>query len=306
MDTITIDGYKVNITNPEKILWPERGIRKIDYISKLIEITPYILPHTKDRLLTTIRYPDGIHNKSFYQKNTPVYAPEWIERFKWKDVDYMLLNNRAALAWLGNQAALELHTAFNRYQDEMFPDSLVFDLDPSKGQTFEEAVEAALLINETLESLNIKSWIKTSGATGLQIYIPIGKKYNYETARNINHFFGLYFSKKYPKQITIERMVNKRGTKLYFDYLQMWHGKTITSVYSPRAMKEATVSMPVEWEELSKGLKPGNFNLFNVTERLEEKGDLFAPLLDINYIQNLDPIIQYVSRLTSEQIHPSG
>lgn len=296
MDMIKVDQFSVRITNPDKVLWPELGVRKIDYISLLIKIAPYFLPHAKDRLLTTIRYPDGIQGKSFYQKNIPDYAPDWIETFQWKETRYILLNQKACFVWLGNQAALEFHTAFNRYQNEHYPSSLVFDLDPSKGQTFDQVVEAALFIYETLSSLNIKSWVKTSGATGLQIYIPLGEKYNYVTARKINQFFGKYFSQKYPDKITIERLVNKRGKKLYFDYLQMWTGKTITSVYSPRATKKGTVSMPVEWDELKRGVKPQDFHLFNISQRLEEKGDLFAPLLHVQSIQNLDAIVQFIEK----------
>jgi len=295
VDTITIDGFPIRITNPEKILWPELELRKIDYIALLNDIAAYLLPHTKDRLLTTIRYPDGVGGKSFYQKNIPNYAPDWVDTAKWKTTKYILLNKRATLIWLGNQAALEFHTSFNQYQTELYPSFLVFDLDPSKGQSFEEVVEAALLINETLQSLKIKSWVKTSGATGLQLYIPIGKQYTYETAKRINQFFSEYFSQKYANRITIERMVNKRGKKLYFDYLQMWHGKTITSVYSPRATKHGTVSIPVEWSELKKGIKPEDFHLLNVKDRLQEKGDLFAPLLSMENKQDLHMILDYLS-----------
>lgn len=293
-DTISIDGQDVRITNPEKLLWPELGIRKIDYIIKLMELSPYILPHAADRLLTTIRYPDGFKGKSFYQKNIPDYAPDWVKRIEWNDVNYIVLDSRPTLAWLGNQAVLEFHTAFNLYQHEQYPTSLVFDLDPSKGQSFEEVVEVALIINETLESLKIKSWAKTSGATGIQIYIPIGKKYNYDTARKINHFFGQYFNQKYPNLITVERIVNKRGQKLYFDYLQMWQGKTITMVYSPRATENATISTPIEWDELKMGIKPEDFTLLNIKERLEVKGDLFSEVISEEAIQDLDPILQLI------------
>jgi bifunctional non-homologous end joining protein LigD len=113
----------------------------------------------------------------------------------------------------------------------------------------------------------------------MQLYIPTGGKYDYETARKINEFFGSYFAQKYPQKITIERMVEKRGTKLYFDYLQMWQGKTITMVYSPRANEKASISMPVTWEEVKKGIKPGDFTLNNALERLKKTGDLFEPLL---------------------------
>ncbi len=291
-----IDGIELQITNPEKILWPEKGIRKIDFIKILMEMAPVILPHAMDRLLTTIRYPNGVDGKSFYQKNIPNYAPSWVDHHSWQDIEYILLNKRATLAWLGNQAALEFHTAFNRYKTEQNPSALVFDLDPSEGQPFEQVVEVALLINETLQSLGLRSWIKTSGATGMQIYIPTGERYQYNEARKINEFFGKYFSEKYPKIITIERMVKNRGTKLYFDYLQMWQSKTITLVYSTRATKEATVSTPIEWQELKKGIRPTDFHLLNIKKRIEEKGDLFSLLFDKKSVQNLDPIIQFIKK----------
>lgn len=293
MSELLVDNVKVKITNPEKVLFPDLGLRKIDYIGKLIELGPYILPHAKDRLLTTIRYPDGVEGKSFFQKNIPKYAPDWIEQTEWNEIQYILLNSMAALVWLGNQAALEFHTSFNLSQNENKPTDLVFDLDPSEGQGFDEVSESALLIHETLKGLNIDSWVKTSGATGLQIYIPVGQRYDYDTARSINEFFGTYFSQRYPEKITIERMVEKRGRRLYFDYLQMWNGKTITMAYSPRATPAASVSMPLTWEEIEAGIHPEDFHLLNAKERLQETGDLFLPLLSQEHTQDLDFILDY-------------
>lgn len=296
MSEIDVNGYPVRITNPDKLMWPEMGIRKVDYITKLIELAPYILPHAKNRLLTVIRYPDGVGGKSFFQKNTPDYAPDWLETSEWNENHYILLNTLATLVWVGNQAALEFHTGFNRIQKENNPTDLVFDLDPFEGQPFEDVVETALLIHETLVDLNIRSWIKTSGATGLQMYIPVGSRYDYDTARKINEFFGRYFSQKYPDRITIERMKKNRGTKLYFDYLQMWSGKTITMVYSPRANVNAIISMPVTWEEMQKGIHPQNFHLMNASNRLKEKGDLFQELNASENIQYLDFILEHIER----------
>lgn len=296
MAELVIDGLTVRITNSEKILWPELGIKKIDYITKLIELGPYILPHAKDRFLTAIRFPDGVGGKSFFQKNTPKYAPDWVEKAEWNENMYTLLNSMAILVWLGNQGALEFHTSFNLYHQEDTPTSLVFDLDPSKGQEFQDVVDVALLINETLEGLNIRSWVKTSGATGLQIYIPVGQRYDYNAARNINEFFGRFFSQKYPEKITIERMVKRRGSKLYFDYLQMWNGKTITMVYSPRATSKGTISMPITWDELKGGIKVEDFHILNAKNRLDKVGDLFKPLLSVENSQNLDFILDHISK----------
>lgn len=293
MPILNIDGHKVSITNPEKLLWPELGIRKIDYITKLIELAPYIIGHAKNRLLTTIRYPHGYSEKSFFQKNTPKYAPEWIRTYLWHDNHYILLNNTATLVWLANQAALELHTAFNYITNEFAPKDIVFDLDPAEGLKFSDTAEVALNINEELTRLDITGYVKMSGATGLQVYIPAGERYDYETARRINHIFAVFFAKKYPDKITIERTIKKRGHRVYFDYLQMWGGKTIISPYSPRATAYATVAAPIEWDELKKGIKPENVTLLNISQRLKEKGDLFANLLGRQKKQNLDLILQH-------------
>ena len=293
---LMIDGKEVKVTNPEKVLWPEKGIRKIDYISKLIELAPYLLPHAKNRLLTTIRYPDGVQGKSFYQKNLPASAPTWIPTSSWHENNYIILNDIAVLAWLGNQAALEFHTTFNVYHKEANPVDLVFDLDPSEGQTFEDTVEVALLIYHELQNLNITSYVKTSGASGLQIYLPVGGRYDYETARKINEFFAIFFSQKFPGKITIERSVPKRGKKLYFDYLQMWQGKTIICPYSPRATQSATVATPLEWHELEQGVKPEDFTLLNISERLKAKKDLFQPLLKANSGQDLNYLLKLIEK----------
>lgn len=293
---LEIEGHSIKITNAEKLLWPDIGIRKIDYIKVLLQLSPYILPHTSDRALSVIRYPDGIHKSFFYQKKVPSHTPEWIERVKKnQDEDYINLNKLETLIWFGNGAALEFHVGFNRFSENIIS-YLVFDLDPSEGQVFEQVVEVAFIIHEELKKLDLKSIIKTSGASGLQIFIPIEKKYSYEEGRIFNQFFATYFSTKYPRQITIERNVKKRGALLYFDYLQMWKGKTIISVYSPRGVKSGAVSTPITWEELNKGIKPSDFNLLNIIDRIREKGDLFDVFSNnkSEEKQNLDFIAQYI------------
>lgn len=274
----------IDITNPNKIMWSKLKIRKIDYITILYKLSSYILKYAKNRDLTVIRYPDGVEGKSFYQKNLPNYAPDWVEHS---------LDNIDILMWMGNQAALEFHTSFNTKDKPNNPSSLIFDLDPSKGQTFTQVVEVALLIHETLLSLNIRSYAKTSGATGIQIYIPVGGKYSYEEARKINEFFGIYFSQKYKDKITIERLVKNRNKKLYFDYLQMWKGKTIITPYSPRAVKDGLIATPVLWQELESGIDIHDFNLHNIINRIEKVGDVFCDM-DSN-IQDLDFILKEMS-----------
>lgn len=292
---IMINDNKIKISNPDKYLWPELGVTKVDYIKYLIYLSPYIIKHAKDRFLTTIRYPDGYSKKFFYQKKVPGYAPDFVNTADWKDGSkYINLDSQATLIWLGNLASLEFHTTFNKIQNPFAPTSLVFDLDPSEGQTFNQVIEVALLIYKTLNKLHINSYIKTSGATGLQIYIPIGEKYDYNTARKISKFFAEYFAKKYPRIITIERLKENRGNKLYFDYLQMWEGKSIITPYSPRATSSASISMPLRWEEVKEGIKPSDYTIMNAIERIKKNGDIFDPLLNRNNAQNINLILQQI------------
>jgi bifunctional non-homologous end joining protein LigD len=277
---IELEGKQINISNPEKPLWPEAGIRKIDYLKALAELAPYMLPHTTNKALTAIRFPHGVGGKSFYQKRPPAKSPEWVSIVNIEGDTFINLNSLPTLLWLGNLAVIEFHTPFCMFTDGLLH-SLVFDLDPSEGQTFSDAAACALKVNETLVSLGIESLVKTSGASGLQIYIPSGKM-TFEQGRKINEFFGKYFAEKYKDIMTIERQVKKRGRKLYFDYLQMYRGKNIISVYSPRAVPCGAVSMPVSWDELAAGVAPCDFTLKNAAERLRQKGDMFEKLLRDN------------------------
>lgn len=279
MSEIEVDGKTIKITNPEKPLYPDIGIRKIDYIAALIDLAPYLTAHTKGKALTAIRYPHGVGDTSFfYQKRPPKGTPGWVSIIKKDGEEFVELNSLACLVWLANLAVLEFHTPFESTNDTNELTSLVFDLDPSEGQTFEDVTQCALIVHETLESLGIESLVKTSGASGLQVYIPT-RKMTFEEGRKINEFFAKYFTGKYPKLMTIERIVKNRGKKLYFDYMQMNQSRSIICVYSPRAVGCGAVSMPVEWDELKKGISPCQFNLRNASRRLEERGDMFKALL---------------------------
>lgn len=292
MTILKYEDKEITVSNPDKYLWPDLKIKKIDYIHYLIDLAPFIIKYTENRPLTVIRYPDGINGKSFFQKHLPAYAPSWIHSKDENGKKYMYLDDIPTLVWLANQGALEFHVTFNTSESPDTPHSLVFDLDPSEDQDFEDAADAALLIRDTLQELNISSFPKTSGASGIQIYIPVGNQYTYEEARIINHFFGSYFSSKHSNHFTIERTVKNRGKKIYFDYLQMWYKKTIISPYSPRAVESAAVSMPVTWDELEKGCHPSDFTLFNVKNRLETMGDLFDVLYNEKSYQNLSFILE--------------
>lgn len=300
METITdikveIEGKIINIKSPDKLYWPEANVTKLEFIETMTKLAPYVVRHAKNRMLTSIRYPHGIGDKSFFQKEKPVNTPEWVKTVKFNDKNYIALNSAATLVWLCTQAALELHTSFNVHEKPDHPSSLVFDLDPDEGNTFDDVTEIAGSIHETLLALGIKAFIKTSGATGLQIFIPTGARYDYDTARMLNEFFAEYFTHKLSSKVTIERMKKNREGKLYFDWQQMWHGKSMITAYSARAVKSAAVSTPIEWSELGR-IRPEMFTLKNIAARVEQKGDLFEPMLRCDNKNQLDEILKQLKK----------
>lgn len=288
---VEVENKIIDISNPDKLLWPEANITKIKFIEEMIKVAPYLIRYSNDRLLTCIRYPHGIDGKSFFQKERPQNTPNWVKTVNFHNKNYILLNSAATLIWLCSQAALELHTGFNTYNKPDYPSNLVFDLDPDEANTFDDVVEIALSIHETLVALGIKAFIKTSGATGLQIFIPTGSRYNYDTARQLNEFFAEYFTHKLSKKVTIERLKKNREGKLYFDWLQMWHGKSMITAYSARAVKSAAISTPIEWSELN-SIRPSLFTINNIAARLEKKGDLFEECLHSDNRIQLEEILK--------------
>lgn len=299
MNTITdmkveIENKIIDLKNPDKLFWPEANITKRDYIEIMTVLAPFLLKYTKNRMLTSIRYPHGIDDKSFFQKEKPQNTPDWVKTVKFNDKNYIALNSAATLIWLCSQAALELHISFNVHEKPDNPSYLVFDLDPDNDQSFEDVVEVADSIHETLEALSIVSFVKTSGATGLQIFIPTAARYDYNTARSLNEFFAQYFTQKLSNKVTIERLKKNREGKIYFDWQQMWIGKTMIAPYSARAVKSAAVSTPLEWKEL-KTARPEMYTLKNIVARLEQKGDLLEPSLHCDNKKQLDEILKQLN-----------
>ncbi|GAB7054297.1 MULTISPECIES: non-homologous end-joining DNA ligase [unclassified Paenibacillus] len=290
--TLRVDGHELTITNPDKPLWPEKGITKAMYLEKLAQLSPYLLTYCKNRYLTTIRFPHGWNDKSFYQKNAPEPTPDFVKTAVLESINYVHLDSLPTLLWLGNLACLEFHPSFHRI-GETLPVEWLIDIDPSVDPE-PRIMEAAEIIGEILEGMKIKSVPKTSGATGVQIYVPIpaDRGYTFEELRGIGQFVASYAVQKHPKLFTVERLKKDRGTLIYIDYLQHWYGKTLSAPYTPRARKDATVSTPLTWEEVSLRCDPRDFHLLNIIERLQQKGDLIAQLPP----QNLDHVLSFIRK----------
>lgn len=283
---ITLNRHKVKLTNQDKTYFPKDGITKGDVIDYYQSVAQYILPHLKNRPLSLNRFPNGIEESGFYQKDARDSFPDWIETTKVhsdstdKYIDYVICNDKATLAYLNNLGCIDLNPWNASVPDLENPDFLVLDLDPSKKNCFDDVIETALQVNEVLKSIKVKGYCKTSGSTGIHIYIPMKKQYDFDQVKDFAHILMKKVHDQLPKLTTLERSLKKReDKKIYLDYLQNRSGQTLASVYSIRPKEGASVSMPLEWGEVKIGLKPTDYTIYNALERIKEKGDLFKPVL---------------------------
>ncbi len=282
---ITVEQKNVKLTNIDKIFWPEKKYTKGEMINYYIKIYPYIQKYLKNRPLSLNIYPDGIDGNSFYLKNRPDYAPDWLTTTpviakENKSINYIIINNLSDLIWITNRASIELHTWFSTIQHPQKPDFAVFDIDPGEKTEFKTTIEVSLLIKSILDRLNLRAYVKTSGKRGLHIFIPIKAIYNYQSVKS----FLLYIAKTVisikANKVTIEWRKEKRKGKLHIDYRQNSRGKTIPAPYSLRPTKEATISTPLTWEELNSNLNPLAFNMATIIDRINSKGNLWSEIMD--------------------------
>jgi len=278
---VTIEGKKLKLTNLEKKLWP--GISKLDLINYFDQMSKYILPYLKDRALSMHRFPDGIRGESFFQKNIGEMKLPWMTTKKIRDdegktVEYLIANDKATLIYLANLACIELHPWLAKINDLKHPDFLVLDLDP-EGISFEKVVAVAKASKKILDRLNIAAYLKTSGIRGLHIFINVGAKYTFDQVKNFAEILAHLIHQEIPQITSLERLPEKRQHKVYIDWLQNAEAQTVVAPYSPRPTEKASVSTPLEWQELNKKIDPSDFTIKNIQTRLKTKGDLFQKLL---------------------------
>jgi bifunctional non-homologous end joining protein LigD len=273
----------VEVKNLEKVFWPDSGQTKGDLLEYLDAASPYLLPFLRDRPLTVIRYPDGIGGPSFYQKNTPKYAPDWVKTVKLPspgsqrgEVSYTLCNSKRTLMWLANQASIEFHPWLSRVDRIEQPDFLVFDLDPPPGR-FEVAVDVAFVAREVLAEAGLSAVPKTSGSKGVHLYVPLQRRHHYGIVRRAAADLAAKIEETVPDMATSEFRIAKRGGRLFLDVGRNAPGAHIVAPYSPRAREGATVSFPVAWEDLKK-VRPQDFTLGSVPGILAKGGDLWREL----------------------------
>lgn len=286
---------EVEITHPEKNLFQDVSMTKLDYIRFLRKMSVVILPFLRDRPLTCIRFPHGIFGESFYQKNTPDYAPHFIETYKDGNIEYTLCNNLETLIWLGNQLALEFHVPFQK-TNESDVNEVVFDLDPPSRDHFSLAVKAASIMKELFDRLKLHSFVKTSGNKGLQVYIPLPPGYRWEDTSLFTEFIAHYLVTNYPEDFTIERLKKNRGDRLYVDYIQHGEGKTIIAPYSLRGNEHALVATPLWWHEVNDALHPEHFTIDIVLKRFQQEGCPFSKYEWVKEFQPFDKVIDFLKQ----------
>ncbi|HZI50777.1 MAG TPA: DNA ligase D [Terriglobia bacterium] len=277
---------RVELTNQEKVYWPEDGFTKGDLIRFYDRIAPVLVPHLLDRPLVFDRYPDGIHGQHFYQKDAHDYTPDWVRTQEiWspdveRHIRYFIGAEREQLLYIANMGAIAQNPWSSRIQFIERPDFVIFDLDPVDAE-YAVVQRVALALKSILDELQLRSYPKTSGASGIHVYLPIlENQFTYEDVRVFAEAIARVVVQNVPDIATIERVVRRRKAgMIYVDYLQNVKGKTVASVYSPRAVVGACVSTPLKWEEFKKPLDPRDYTIANVFKRIDKFGDLFAPVL---------------------------
>jgi len=282
---ILVNGHDLTLSNQDKIYWPEDNITKGDLIQYYNTISNYLLPYLKNRPQSLRRNPNGIRDKGFFHKDAGHAAPDWVDTVSIasestdKNIEYIVCNNKATLLYLNNLGCIELNPWNSRISKLNYPDYLVIDLDPSEKNSFEQVVEGALVVKEILDQAGAPSYCKTSGATGLHLYIPLKAQYTYDDIGTLAEVIARMAQERLPHTTTVERTLSKRNGRIYLDYLQNKRGQTLASVYSVRPMPGAPVSAPLLWKEVKKGLHPSQFTIFNMENRLRKTGDLFSGVL---------------------------
>lgn len=282
---VFFEGREIALSRLDKELWP--GVTKADLISYYLDISDFILPYLKDRPLTLRIFPDGIGGKSIIMKASPPYAPDWIERFEYyseheqRTIEYLVCNDRPSLVWLANLTNIEFHISLSRRDEIKLPDLVVFDLDPFEPSGFKDAARVALVIRDGLRALGLRSFVKTSGATGLHVLVGVKRRYGFGELRECVRKFASLIQSLEPMVLAELKPVGERRGRVMIDFAQNSLGKTITAPYSLKPLPGAPVSMPLRWGELeSLDFEVKDFNIRTAPQRLRELGDIMLPLLN--------------------------
>ncbi len=286
---LKVEGKTLAVSNLGKVLYPKAGFTKGEVIDYYIRIAPVLLPHLKDRPLTMKRYPNGVEGEFFYEKNCPSHRPAWVKTARvWsegnqRDMHYCLAQDLPTLVWAANLADLELHTSLARKKDVARPTMMVFDLDPGAPADIVQCCQVGLWLREILQEMKLKSFPKTSGSKGLQVYVPLNTPATFDQTKALSRALAEYLEQEHPKLVVSRMQKSLRKGKVLVDWSQNDEHKTTVNVYSLRAKERPTVSTPVTWKEVETALKKKKaellvFDAGEVLERVEKMGDLFEPV----------------------------
>ncbi|MFL5892260.1 MAG: non-homologous end-joining DNA ligase [Solirubrobacterales bacterium] len=289
---VDVDGHRLELTNLDKVLWPDPGFTKGEMIDYYARVADVLLPHLQGRPLTLKRYPNGVAEKFFYEKRCPKHRPDWVNTVPiWSgrnegEIDYCVCDDRATLIWVAQLASLELHPSLSRAKEIERPTVLAFDLDPGPPATILECCTVGLRLRDLFADLGLESFPKTSGSKGLQVYVPLNVKVTYEDTKPFAHAVAQVLERADPDLIVSRMAKNLRKDKVLVDWSQNDEHKTTVSVYSLRAKEHPTASTPVEWKEVERALKREDpdvlrFEAKDVLKRVEKHGDLFEPVLKL-------------------------
>jgi bifunctional non-homologous end joining protein LigD len=282
---IVLDGHELKLTNLNKLYWTKEKFSKGDMINYYLQIAPYILPYMKDRPQSLNRHPNGIVGPNFFQKNQRGKLPTWMQTHEdfsestGETIEYLVCRDEATLIYMANLGCIEMHPWHSRAESPLNPDWCLIDLDPDKPNTFDQVMDVAKLVKQVLDSIGAEACVKTSGSTGIHIYISLGARYSYPQSKQLAELVVSLVNGQVPDITSLERSPAKRKGKIYLDYLQNRETQTAAAPYSLRPKPGVPVSTPLDWSELKKGLTPTTYNARNIFERLEVEGDLFKPVL---------------------------
>jgi bifunctional non-homologous end joining protein LigD len=294
---MNVEGGLVHLTNLQKVFWPNLGLTKRDLLQYYLDVSRWLLPHLQDRAMVMKRYPNGISGGFFFMKRAPKPRPRSvplcpIEHASGNVIDFPVIQNLASLLWIVNLGCIDLNPWYARCDDVWKPDYLHFDLDPVEDTPFEKVSETALLVRDALASLRIKSYAKTTGSRGVHVYVPIVRGPLQKQVWTFAKAFSRELAARHPKIVTAEYRVAKRPAgHVLVDYNQNAWNRTLASVYSVRPKPAATVSTPVTWDEVERGICMEDFTIKNVPKRLAKIGDLWKPLLSERGRVNLQPLL---------------
>jgi bifunctional non-homologous end joining protein LigD len=286
---VEVEGRKLKLTNLEKVLYPAAGFTKGQVLDYYVRIAPVLVPHLAGRPLTMKRFPEGVDQEHFFEKNAPMHRPEWVKTAPvWSEsnrrtIHFLLADDLSTLVWIANLASIELHPSLSRAADIATPTMIVFDLDPGPPANIIQCAQVGLWVREIFDHFGLQSFPKTSGSKGMQIYVPLNTKTSYEQTKSFAHAIARLLEQEHSELVVSDMKKAIRANKVFVDWSQNDQHKTTISVYSLRARERPTVSTPLTWEEVEQALKKNDaqrlvFEAKDVLARVEKLGDLFEPV----------------------------